>query len=89
LNNLNQFTESSEMHLYNLTLQKTTAITHCITGSFSGDSQEIILAKGKSLEIYKQEEQKLTLLLTEEVYGVIRSIIPFKIPGIFFLFIFY
>ena len=44
------------MHLYNLTLQKATKITHAIQGNFSGTKQqEIVVSRGKVLEILKPD----------------------------------
>ena len=45
------------MHLYSLTLQQATAINKAIIGNFSGTkTQEIIVAKGKYLEILRADE---------------------------------
>ena len=42
------------MHLYNLTLQKSTNITHAVHGNYSGQKQqEIAVARGTLLEIIK------------------------------------
>eukprot|EP00917_Polyrhabdina_sp_WS-2016_P013711 GHVP01030037.1.p1 GENE.GHVP01030037.1~~GHVP01030037.1.p1 ORF type:complete len:1239 (+),score=229.74 GHVP01030037.1:2261-5977(+) len=71
-------------YLYNLTIQKATAVCHAIRGSFShSKAQELIIARGKSLEIFKQEEKtgKLVLLESTEVFGFIQSIISFKQHG--------
>lgn len=72
------------MFLYNLSLQKASGITHAITGSFSGSKQqEIVVAKGKILEIIRVDplSGKLYTLLTTEVFGIIRSLMPFRLTG--------
>lgn len=124
------------MYLYNLTLQKATAITHCITGNFSGQkvrdmayppyftshtpyhtkyspsmlayylkpaqnsSQnlynhnhsaytdillqkiEIVVSRGKILELLVPDESaKLQVVLSVEIFGVIRSLAPFRLTG--------
>ena len=45
------------MHLYSLTLQQATAIQKAIYGNFSSPkAQEIIVAKGKSLELIRPDD---------------------------------
>ena len=44
------------MHLYNLTLQRATGITHSVHGNFSGSKlQEIIVSRGKTLELLRPD----------------------------------
>ena len=72
------------MFLYNLTLQRSTAITHAIHGNFSGAKlQEIIVSRGKILELMRPDPNtgKVYTLLTHEVFGVIRSLMPFRLTG--------
>lgn len=72
------------MYLYNLTLQHSTAITHAVHGSFSGTkSQEILVSRGKSLELLRPDPNtgKMHTLLTVEVFGVIRSLMTFRLIG--------
>uniref|UniRef100_A0A1B0DKC2 RSE1/DDB1/CPSF1 first beta-propeller domain-containing protein n=1 Tax=Phlebotomus papatasi TaxID=29031 RepID=A0A1B0DKC2_PHLPP len=72
------------MYLYNLTLQKATGITHAVHGSFSGQKiQEILISRGKSLELLRPDPNtgKIHTLLTTEVFGVIRSLIAFRLTG--------
>lgn len=72
------------MYLYNLTLQRATGITHAVHGNFSGSKQqEIIIARGKLLEIVRPDPNtgKVHTLLTVEVFGAIRSIISFRLTG--------
>uniref|UniRef100_A0A1I8G4E5 Splicing factor 3B subunit 3 n=1 Tax=Macrostomum lignano TaxID=282301 RepID=A0A1I8G4E5_9PLAT len=72
------------MHLYNLTLQRASIITHAINGNFSGTkNQEIILAKGKIIELLRPDPNtgKVFVILQTEVFGVIRSLMPFRLTG--------
>uniref|UniRef100_A0A6B2EBF0 Splicing factor 3B subunit 3 n=1 Tax=Phlebotomus kandelakii TaxID=1109342 RepID=A0A6B2EBF0_9DIPT len=72
------------MYLYNLTLQKATGISHAVHGSFSGQKvQEILISRGKSLELLRPDPNtgKIHTLLTTEVFGVIRSLIAFRLTG--------
>uniref|UniRef100_A0A1B0CWY9 Splicing factor 3B subunit 3 n=1 Tax=Lutzomyia longipalpis TaxID=7200 RepID=A0A1B0CWY9_LUTLO len=72
------------MYLYNLTLQKATGITHAVHGSFSGQKvQEILISRGKSLELLRPDPNtgKIHTLLSTEVFGVIRSLIAFRLTG--------
>lgn len=72
------------MYLYNLTLQRSTAITHAVHGSFSGTkSQEVLISRGKSLELLRPDPNtgKVYTLLTVEMFGVIRSMMSFRLTG--------
>ena len=72
------------MHLYALTLQKASCITQAIHGNFSGTKfQEIIVGRGKTLEILRPDPNtgKLHSVLSVEVFGLIRSLMPFRLTG--------
>lgn len=72
------------MFLYALTLQKSSSVVQAIHGNFSGAKlQEIVVARGKILEIYKLDPNtgKLHSLLSAEAFGIVRSIIPFRLTG--------
>ncbi|KAJ3364964.1 Splicing factor 3B subunit 3 [Allomyces javanicus] len=75
------------MHLYNLTLQGATAIKHAVVGSFAGGrTQEMVLAKGGSLELVRveiapDESARLVQLIETPVFGVIRSLASFRVTG--------
>ena len=72
------------MHLYNLTLQRATGITHSVHGNFSGAKlQEIVVSRGKTLELMRPDPNtgKVHTLLTVEVFGVIRSLMSFRLTG--------
>ncbi|CAD7967230.1 unnamed protein product [Amoebophrya sp. A25] len=71
------------VHLYSLTLQKSTAITHAIYGNFSAaKSQEIIVSRGKILELLRPDEQgKCVSVYSQEIFGIVRSLMPFRLMG--------
>lgn len=72
------------MYLYNLTLQRATGITHAIHGNFSGTkTQEILISRGKSLELLRPDPStgKIHTLLAIEIFGVVRSLMPVRLPG--------
>lgn len=72
------------MHLYNLTLQSPTAITQAIVGNFSGvRQQEIIVSRGTRLELLRPDVQtgKITTVITDDVFGSIRSLAAFRLTG--------
>lgn len=72
------------MHLYNLTLQRATGITCAVHGNFSGSKmQEILVSRGKSLELLRPDPNtgKVHTLLTVEIFGVIRSLMSFRLTG--------
>ena len=72
------------MFLYALTLQKATAITHAIHGNFSGTKQqEIVIARSKVLELLRPDTNtgKIVPVLAVEVFGVIRSLVAFRLTG--------
>jgi hypothetical protein len=70
------------MYLYNFSLQKTTAINLAVNGNFSGaKTQEIVVAKGHILEILRPEDIKLQSILSVDVFGEIRALLPFRLTG--------
>ncbi|KAM0038646.1 putative transcription factor WD40-like family [Helianthus debilis subsp. tardiflorus] len=72
------------MYLYNLTLQQATGIVCAINGSFSGGnkSQEIVVARGKVLELLRPDENgKIQTILSVDVFGAIRSLAHFRLTG--------
>ena len=72
------------MHLYNLTLQRATGITHSVHGNFSGAKlQELVVSRGKILELMRPDPNtgKVHTLLTVEIFGVIRSLMSFRLTG--------
>ncbi|PVD21138.1 hypothetical protein C0Q70_19304 [Pomacea canaliculata] len=72
------------MYLYNLTLQRSTGIVIAIHGNFSGSKlQEIVVSRGKILELLRHDPNtgKIYPVLSVEVFGVIRSLTPFRLTG--------
>jgi len=72
------------MFLYNLTIQQPTVINQAFIGNFSGNrTQEIIVARGSVLELLRPDSStgKVHSVLTQEVFGIIRSIVPFRLTG--------
>ncbi|KAK7815628.1 spliceosome-associated protein 130 b [Quercus suber] len=71
------------MYLYSLTLQRATGIVCAINGSFSGGkSQEIVVARGKLLELLRPDDNgKIQTLLSVETFGAIRSLAQFRLTG--------
>ncbi|KAL7746725.1 pre-mRNA-splicing factor rse1 [Sorochytrium milnesiophthora] len=73
------------MHLYNITLQPPTHVVQAVVGSFSGASkqQEIVLAKPYALEMVTVDAAtgKVTQLLEQNVFGVVRSVAAFRLIG--------
>eukprot|EP00795_Rhopilema_esculentum_P001912 gene1912-16412_t len=72
------------MYLYNLTLQKASAIYCAVHGQFSGTkSQEIVVSRGKVLEILRPDPNtgKIHPLYSTEVFGVVRDLMAFHLTG--------
>lgn len=72
------------MYLYNLTLQRATGITNAVHGNFSGSkTQEILISHGKSLELVKPDPNtgKIHTLLQVEIFGIIRSMMAFRLTA--------
>ncbi|RKO91294.1 splicing factor 3B subunit 3-like protein [Blyttiomyces helicus] len=72
------------MFLYNLTLQHSTGINQAIIGNFSGTKQqEILVARNSVLELLKPDAAtgKVHTLLSHNVFGVVRSLAPFRLTG--------
>ena len=72
------------MYLYNLTLQRSTGITAAIHGNFSGSKlQEVVVSRGKMLELLRHDPNtgKIYPVLSVECFGMIRSLMPFRLTG--------
>ena len=71
------------MYLYHLTLQPPTAITTAVVGSFSAPKMhEIVVGRGRLLELLRiDQEGKPVSIHRVEVFGVIRSLIAFRLTG--------
>ncbi len=73
---------AAKMYLYNLTLQRASGITHAVHGNFSGAKlQEIVVSRGKTLDLLKPDPNtgKVHTLLSVEVFGVVRSLMAFRL----------
>eukprot|EP00891_Asterochloris_glomerata_P004111 jgi/Astpho2/4111/e_gw1.00063.10.1_t len=73
------------MFLYNLTLGRPSGIQSAIYGAFSEpDSKlhEIVVSRGKVLELLRPDESgRMQTIYSSDVFGVIRVLMPFKLPG--------
>ncbi|RKP08581.1 mono-functional DNA-alkylating methyl methanesulfonate N-term-domain-containing protein [Thamnocephalis sphaerospora] len=72
------------MHLYNLTLQPSTIITRAVVGNFAGTrEQQIVAARGSRLELLRPDADtgKVRVALAHDVFGVVRSLAPFRLTG--------
>ena len=71
------------MHLYSLTLQKSSGITSALYGNFSGArQQELIVARCKVLELMRPDDNgKMQTIFATDVFGIIRSIATCRLTG--------
>ncbi len=71
------------MHLLHLTLQPPTAITESVYGNFSSSkAQEFAVSRGNTLELLRPDDNgKLHTIYSTKVFGVIRSLLPFRLTG--------
>ncbi|QDZ20127.1 subunit 3 of splicing factor 3B [Chloropicon primus] len=71
------------MYLYNVTLQRGGNVQAAIYGSFSGPKvHEIVVSRTKVLELLRPDANgKLQVIASTEVFGKIRSLCPFRLPG--------
>lgn len=72
------------MHLYSLTLCGATAINLSCSGSFTVPKvDEICVAKGKVIEIMRVDADsgKLEVIYTQEMFGLVRSMLAFRLIG--------
>jgi splicing factor 3B subunit 3 len=73
------------MHLYNVTLQTTSLVMQACVGNFTGISKEqcIILGRNSTLELIKVDPTTGTLhsIYQQQIFGIIRSLVPFKLTG--------
>jgi len=71
------------MFLYSFTLQKPTAIVQAVYGNFSATkAQELVINRGRVLDLARVDESgKLQTVSSVDVFGIIRSISAFRLPG--------
>jgi splicing factor 3B subunit 3 len=75
------------LHLYNFTLQNPGAVTHAVAGSFvDAEPNQILVARGHILELLRFDGIKsFHIIVSTEVFGVIRSLATFRLHGTIFL----
>jgi splicing factor 3B subunit 3 len=76
--------EASAMpKLYQLTLQRSSSVTHAVYGNFSAaKAQEIIVSRYKTIELLRPDDSgKVQSVLSQEIFGVIRAVQPFRLTG--------
>ncbi|XP_078444050.1 spliceosome-associated protein 130 A [Wolffia australiana] len=71
------------MYLYSLTLQRATGVVCAVNGSFvGGKTQEIVVARGKTLELLRPDDSgRLQVLHSVDVFGAVRSLAQFRLTG--------
>ena len=82
--NVNYLPICLTMFLYNITLQPPASINCAVVGHFSGTKQqEIVISRVTRLELWRVDPttRKLQTLLTQDVFGIIRSLTPFRLTG--------
>jgi hypothetical protein len=69
--------------LYQLTLQRSSSVTHAVYGNFSAaKAQEIIVSRYKTIELLRPDDSgKVQSVLSQEIFGVIRAVQPFRLTG--------
>eukprot|EP00892_Ulva_mutabilis_P005704 jgi/Ulvmu1/3505/UM162_0012.1 len=71
------------MALYNLSLSPASAISHAVFGNFSASKlQEIVVVRGGSLQLLRPDEsRRVQIISSTDVFGQIRSLATFRLPG--------
>lgn len=75
---------TSSMFMYSLTIQPPSSITQAILGQFAGTKeQQIITASGSQLTLHRPDptQGKISTVLAQDVFGIIRTIAPFRLAG--------
>jgi splicing factor 3B subunit 3 len=75
---------TSSMFLYSLTVQPPSAVTQAILGQFAGTKeQQIVTASGSLLTIHRPDAAagNVTVLLSQDCFGIIRSLAAFRVAG--------
>ncbi|KAK8831383.1 hypothetical protein WA577_001576 [Blastocystis sp. JDR] len=69
------------MHLYNLTIHKPSVVQRSIYG-YSPKTEEFIISRGNIIELWRLDESgNVNVICSYEVYGLIRSLKPFRLSG--------
>ncbi|CAD7703734.1 unnamed protein product, partial [Ostreobium quekettii] len=71
------------MNLYGITLSRASGIQCAVYGNFSTPkAQEIVVSRGKVIELLRPNEgRKLVSVCAVEIFGVARSLLPFRLTG--------
>lgn len=73
------------LYLYNITLQKPGYISHAIVGNFSEHPEnDLLISRGRSIELRRYINEKLQLIHSVDVFGIIRSLTSLKIDGMIY-----
>ncbi|MCJ1479106.1 pre-mRNA-splicing factor rse1 [Lambiella insularis] len=75
---------TSSMFMYSLTIQPPSSITQAILGQFAGTKEQyIVTASGSRLTIHRPDPQqgKITTVLSQDVFGIVRSLAAFRLAG--------
>ncbi|KAI9758926.1 MAG: pre-mRNA-splicing factor rse1 [Chaenotheca gracillima] len=75
---------TSSMFMYSLTIQPPSAITQAILGQFAGTKeQQIVTASGSRLTLHRPDpvQGKITSMLSQDVFGIIRTLAAFRLAG--------
>jgi splicing factor 3B subunit 3 len=75
---------TSNMFLYSLTLQQPTHVVQAVVGQFAGTKEQLIItASGSQLALLRPDPQqsKVSTVLSHDVFGIIRSLAPFRLAG--------
>ncbi|MCJ1366241.1 pre-mRNA-splicing factor rse1 [Acarospora aff. strigata] len=75
---------TSSMFMYSLTIQPPSAITQAILGQFAGTKeQQIVTASGSRLTLHRPDptQGKITTILSQDVFGIIRTLAAFRLAG--------
>ncbi|CAF9939561.1 MAG: pre-mRNA-splicing factor rse1 [Alectoria fallacina] len=75
---------TSSMFMYSLTIQPPSSITQTILGQFAGTKeQQIVTASGSRLTIHRPDpaQGKITIILSQDLFGIIRTLAAFRIAG--------
>ena len=72
------------MFLYSLTIQPPSHVVQAVLGQFAGTKEQLIItAAGSRLTLLRPDpsQGKVITLLSHDIFGIIRSIAPFRLAG--------
>lgn len=75
---------TSNMFLYSLTIQPPTHVVQAVLGQFAGTKEQLIITgAGSRLTLLRPDPQqgKVITVLSHDIFGIIRSIAPFRLAG--------